>query len=286
MPAARLRLLPTFVKPRTMRPFAERRRRICFAGRVERIKGVHVLLAAFDQLQRRGVATDVELVIAGDLDTPCGRDIQARLRRWPIRGVTLAGQLDGADVLELLESSLLSVVPSLWYENSPNSLLESLACGTPVIACDLGSMRDALQDTGAGLLCAPGRRRRPGRRHRDRPSMTRRPSRRWAVARTPSPPRATAPRPMPRRSSSCCAACASGGKPTAPSGRATLCLVSSLRGEGFRSYSGRARGAPCTSSDPIRPAVAGPGHTSWRHRRERLRRRPSSCSSWRCCSWP
>ena len=139
-----------------MRPFAERERRICFAGRVERIKGVHVLLAAFDELQRRGVATDVELVIAGDLDTPCGRDIQARLRRWPIRGVTLTGQIGGADVLELLESSLLSVVPSMWYENLPNSLLESLACGTPVIACDLGSMRDSLAGTGAGILCRPG----------------------------------------------------------------------------------------------------------------------------------
>jgi glycosyltransferase involved in cell wall biosynthesis len=156
LPAAKLHLLPTFVRQRTMRPFAERRRRISFAGRVERLKGVHVLLAAFDELQRRGIASDVELVIAGDLDTPCGRDLRARLHRRPIRGVTLAGQLDGAGVVELLQSSLLSVVPSLWYENSPNSLLESLACGTPVVAADLGSMRDALFDTGAGLLTRPG----------------------------------------------------------------------------------------------------------------------------------
>jgi glycosyltransferase involved in cell wall biosynthesis len=156
LPAAKLHLLPTFVRQRTMRPFAERGRRISFAGRVERLKGVHVLLAAFDELQRRGTAADVELVIAGDLDTPCGRDIEARLRRRPIRGVTLTGQIDGTGVIELLQSSLLSVVPSLWYENSPNSLLESLACGTPVVASDLGSMRDALLDTGAGLLTRPG----------------------------------------------------------------------------------------------------------------------------------
>ena len=156
LPARKLHLLPTFVRQRTMRPFSERKRRICFAGRVERLKGVHVLLAAFDELQRRGDATDVELVIAGDLDTPCARDIQERLHRWPIRGVTLAGQLDGEGVVELLQSSLLSVVPSLWYENSPNSLLESLACGTPVVASDLGSMRDALIDTGAGVLTRPG----------------------------------------------------------------------------------------------------------------------------------
>ena len=59
-------------------------------------------------------------------------------------------------MIELLQSSLLSVVPSLWYENTPNSLLESLACGTPVIASDLGSMHDIMTGTGAGLLCRPG----------------------------------------------------------------------------------------------------------------------------------
>jgi glycosyltransferase involved in cell wall biosynthesis len=154
--ADRLHLLPTFVRPREMRPFAQRRSRICYAGRVERIKGVHVLLAAFARLRARGVAGDVELVIAGDLDSPCGRDIQRRLRERPLAGVTLTGQLPEADVIELMQSSLVSVVPSMWYENSPNSLLESLACGTPVIASDLGSMRDALSGTGAGLLSPPG----------------------------------------------------------------------------------------------------------------------------------
>jgi glycosyltransferase involved in cell wall biosynthesis len=70
--------------------------------------------------------------------------------------VTLPGQLDEAAVLELLQSSLASVVPSLWYENMPNALLESLACGTPVIASDLGSMHDILHGSGAGLLFRAG----------------------------------------------------------------------------------------------------------------------------------
>ena len=149
-------MLPTFVKARPARAAAAREQRICFVGRVERIKGIDVLLDAVELLRRGGVGHDVEVVIAGDLSTPTGKAIRARLRERPIAGVVLRGQLDEAAVIELLQSSMVSVVPSLWYENMPNALLESLACGTPVIASDLGSMHDLLYGTGAGLLFRAG----------------------------------------------------------------------------------------------------------------------------------
>jgi glycosyltransferase involved in cell wall biosynthesis len=125
-------------------------------GRIDKTKGIDVLLDAIELLHREGVARDVEVVIAGDASTPTGETIRARLRERPIPGVTLPGQLDEDAVIELFESSLASVVPSLWYENMPNSLLESLSCGTPVIASDLGSMHDIIHDTGAGLLFRVG----------------------------------------------------------------------------------------------------------------------------------
>jgi glycosyltransferase involved in cell wall biosynthesis len=153
---SRIQPLPTFVKARPARACAARKRRICYVGRIERIKGIEVLLDAVELLRREGVGDDVEVVIAGDVSSPTGEAIRARLRERPIAGVTLPGQIDEAAVIELLQSSLASVVPSLWYENMPNSLLESLACGTPVIASDLGSMRDILQGTGAGLLFRAG----------------------------------------------------------------------------------------------------------------------------------
>ena len=155
LPAARLHQLPTFVAPREARPFAERARRIAYVGRIERIKGVDVLVDAFEQLQRRGVAGDLELVIAGDDTTPFGQALHARLRDRPVPRVRVTGQLGEAEVFELLQSSILSAVPSLWYENMPNSLLESLACGTPVVASDIGSLAETLRGSDAGLLCTP-----------------------------------------------------------------------------------------------------------------------------------
>jgi glycosyltransferase involved in cell wall biosynthesis len=156
LPASRIRHLPTFVKLHPARARALRRPRICYVGRVDRVKGIDVLLDAVELLRRGGVGHDIEVVIAGDMSTPTGEAIRTRLRERPIPGVTLPGMLDEAGVIDLLQSSLASVVPSLWYENMPNAILESLACGTPVIASDLGSMHDILHDTGAGLLFRVG----------------------------------------------------------------------------------------------------------------------------------
>jgi glycosyltransferase involved in cell wall biosynthesis len=48
------------------------------------------------------------------------------------------------------------VVPSLWYENSPNVILEAFAHGTPVIASNHGGLSELVQDGRNGLLFPPG----------------------------------------------------------------------------------------------------------------------------------
>jgi len=50
-------------------------------------------------------------------------------------------------VQQLLRGAAVAAVPSRWYENQPMIVLEAFACGTPVVASDLG---------GAGELIAPG----------------------------------------------------------------------------------------------------------------------------------
>jgi glycosyltransferase involved in cell wall biosynthesis len=50
----------------------------------------------------------------------------------------------------------VTVVPSIWYEVGPLSMLESFAAGTPVVASPLGNMADLLQDGINGLHFRPG----------------------------------------------------------------------------------------------------------------------------------
>ena len=154
-PAGKIRVVPTFVEPRPARPFAGRDERICYVGRIDGPKGLDVLVDAFQEVRRHGYA-GLRLAIAGNVDTPDARKILTTIGKRALEGVEFPGHLDRSGLDELLGSSLLSVVPSIWYENLPNALLESLACGTPVAASDIGSLHEALVGSGAGLLFRPG----------------------------------------------------------------------------------------------------------------------------------
>lgn len=116
------------------------RRRFGFMGTVAPHKGVHVLIEAF----RRVDAPEARLEIHGPLSV--APDYVARLRtmtdadprialRGPFAEGTQAEILDGLDVL---------VMPSVWWENSPLTVLEALAAGVPVVASAIGGIPDIL----------------------------------------------------------------------------------------------------------------------------------------------
>jgi glycosyltransferase involved in cell wall biosynthesis len=48
------------------------------------------------------------------------------------------------------------VMPSIWYENFPRTLVEAFAAGLPVIASRLGALERIVDDGVTGLLFEPG----------------------------------------------------------------------------------------------------------------------------------
>jgi glycosyltransferase involved in cell wall biosynthesis len=125
--------------------------RVGYFGRLERHKGVHVLIDAIAQLP------DVALVLHGD--GPARGDLERRVRELALtERVTFAGHVDH----DLLPSRYRAVdivaVPSLrtsrWVEQFGRVAVEAMACGVPVIASDDGALRDVVG--GAGLLVRPG----------------------------------------------------------------------------------------------------------------------------------
>jgi glycosyltransferase involved in cell wall biosynthesis len=66
------------------------------------------------------------------------------------------GLKHGQELGQLLHNALGVVVPSLWYENQPFSILEAFAAGKPVIASDLGGMAELVTNGDRGLLVPPG----------------------------------------------------------------------------------------------------------------------------------
>ena len=54
----------------------------------------------------------------------------------------------GETLEALVQQARFTVIPSRWYENCPFSLLESLSCGTPVLAADIGGIPELICGTG------------------------------------------------------------------------------------------------------------------------------------------
>lgn len=151
---SRIVVLPTFVDAAQFQPDGVRRRRIVYVGRLSPEKGVDVLLDAYERVRRHEGLRDIELLIAGEGERAYADQLVARAQRVS-QQATFVGPLDAEGVRGLLSGALLSVVPSTWYENLPNAILESLAAGTPVAAADLGSMAEVLRGTDAGFLFRP-----------------------------------------------------------------------------------------------------------------------------------
>ncbi len=127
--------------------------RIGYIGQVAELKGVHVIVEAAKRLPNARIS----VAVFGELEH---YPHYARRLRSLCEGdarVSLAGAFHGHDALVRVFRDLdVIVVPSLWYENSPNAILEAFAHKTPVLASRLGGMAELVQHETNGLLFTAG----------------------------------------------------------------------------------------------------------------------------------
>lgn len=57
---------------------------------------------------------------------------------------------------QALRDCAFVVHPALWLENLPNTLIEALSAGKPVIASAIGSLTELVSDNVNGYLVTPG----------------------------------------------------------------------------------------------------------------------------------
>jgi glycosyltransferase involved in cell wall biosynthesis len=114
---------------------------IVFLGRLAEEKGINVLLEAL-----RG--TTIRAVILGDGPLSDQARQYAALHQL---NVEFKGHVSGEEKYTLLGHALVSVVPSVWYEALPFSVIESAAVGTPVIASDIGSLGSLITEGENGM---------------------------------------------------------------------------------------------------------------------------------------
>lgn len=126
--------------------------RVGYLGQIAHLKGVHVLIEAV----RRQPSLPVSVRIYGDVAAFPDYTADLRRRIGADHRITLAG-VAGKDHLGAIHRELdVIVVPSLWYENSPNVILEAQLHRTPVIGSNLGGVAELIADGRNGLLFPPG----------------------------------------------------------------------------------------------------------------------------------
>jgi len=139
LPAERVVVKPNFVDFDT--PGLGLRSGLLFVGRLSMEKGVATLAEAMRRLP------DEVLRVVGD-------GPEANLLD-DVRGVIRLGSQPGNMVRQEMAHALALVVPSIWYENFPRTIVEAFAAGLPVIASRIGALADIVTDRKTGLLFNP-----------------------------------------------------------------------------------------------------------------------------------
>lgn len=121
---------------------------ILFASRLEPGKGLHVLIKSLCMLDNKSWS----LVIAGSGAIQYVRKCLDLARKHnKSNQVHFIGRVSKFFLKHLYSSAYVYVLPSL-FEGLPASVLEAMACGTPVIASKVGDLPEVVKHGETGLL--------------------------------------------------------------------------------------------------------------------------------------
>lgn len=128
-----------FVKPnfvdsldQPILPDEVRKNQYLFAGRLDRLKGVEVLLTAWKLLGPE--APTLILCGTGPMESWCRDFITENSLN-----VEMPGFVGNQQVKRLMAQSKAMILPTQWYEGFPMTIVEAFSVGTPVLCSDLGN---------------------------------------------------------------------------------------------------------------------------------------------------
>ena len=128
---------------------AKKSRHILYIGRLERRKGVNLLIDAFARLND----SDCTLVLAGS--GPDRAKLEAQVAAKGLTNVKFMGYVSEKEKIRLLRSAAVFSSPALYGESFGIVLLEAMACGVPIVAGNNPGYASVMQGRGLISLVNP-----------------------------------------------------------------------------------------------------------------------------------
>ena len=116
-----------------------------FFGRLSEEKGILNLIKAIKNIENG------KLLIAGD--GPERKNIDNYIEENKLQDkIQLLGYLNQEQIRNYIRKSKFIVVPSIWYENCPYSILETMEIGKPIIGSKIGGIPELIENNKNGFL--------------------------------------------------------------------------------------------------------------------------------------
>lgn len=114
-----------------------------FVGRLDDTKGIKLLLEAFKGLP------DKKLLIVGS--GPLENYVEIFLKENNCGNIDYLGYQSKKEVNKIMQSVKALIVPSQWYETFGMVVIEAYSNGLPVIASNIGNLKDIIKDEKTGI---------------------------------------------------------------------------------------------------------------------------------------
>ena len=121
---------------------------LVFLGRVEYIKGTHIAIDIAKKTERK-------LIIAGNVpnETKHQNYFNNEIKPYLNNQIKYIGPVNDKEKNDLLMNAYAFLMPILWNEPFGIVMAEALACGTPVIGFNRGSVPEIVQNGFNGFIC-------------------------------------------------------------------------------------------------------------------------------------
>ena len=121
---------------------------ILFLSRVTKEKGIYEAIDAFKILKSK--YSNITLTVAGDGNEK--KDVMEYVINHGIEDINFLGHITGEEKRQAFQSSDVYLFPTCHGEGMPNSLLEAMAYGLPIITRPAGGIKDFFQDGKMGFI--------------------------------------------------------------------------------------------------------------------------------------